>query len=146
LKAVDAKASNTCIGTPFGSCNELDQRIGEEMSDFNGKDDISNGSFSNEVSEAYLSTGVCFTRSEHPATVRVFMSTRPSSRRGLLGIFETAGHRNSPRELHNKRLISAAQMRLDRSANGAELGDNVAFAVSIGGKADMVYCRANVGF
>jgi hypothetical protein len=41
-----------------------------------------------------------------------------SSRRGLLGICETAGRRNSARELHNKRLISAAQVRLDRSANG----------------------------
>ena len=33
----------------------------------------------------------------------------PSSRRGLLGIFETAGRRNPPRELHNKRLISVAR-------------------------------------
>jgi hypothetical protein len=45
--------------------------------------------------------------------------SEPSSRRGLLGIFETAGRRNSPRELHNKSLISAAQVRLDRNANGA---------------------------
>jgi hypothetical protein len=48
------------------------------------------------------------------------LSVNGSSRRGLLGIFETAGRRSSPGELHNKRLISAAQVRLDRSANGAE--------------------------
>jgi hypothetical protein len=64
------------IGTPFGSCNDLDQRIGAELSDFNGKGDISNESFSTEVSEAYLSTAsASLPASEHPAIVRVYEYT-----------------------------------------------------------------------